>query len=85
MDLQAHKGEKMSQATKIEIDCTTGVIQEIELTEQEITEREMGAQKAEEARQEELAQQIAHTQAKANAMEKLKALGLSEDEINTLL
>lgn len=70
---------------KIVVDCETGAIQELELTADEIAEREaMAAEFAaqEAARQAELEAQEA---AKASAIDKLKKLGLSDSEIAALI
>lgn len=70
---------------KIIADCSTGAIHELELTADEIAEREvmlaeLAAQEA--ARQVELEAQEA---AKASAIDKLKKLGLSDSEIAALV
>lgn len=67
--------------TKIVVDCSTGVSEEVELTAEEIAQIEADAElyRAEqEARKEEAAAKAA---AKQSAQEKLKALGLTDTEI----
>lgn len=71
--------------TKIIVDCSTGEQSVVELTADEIAEREaMAAEFAaqEAARQAELEAQEA---AKASAIDKLKKLGLSDSEIAALV
>jgi hypothetical protein len=70
--------------TKLVIDCSTGVATEVELTEEELAQRETDRkafEKAEKARKAAEAEQAA-LQASANA--KLEALGLSPEEIAAL-
>lgn len=70
--------------TKLVVDCSTGVVEEIELTEEELAQREADAVAfaAEQAARQ--AEEDAKAQAKAQARAKLAALGLTEDEINAL-
>ena len=58
-------------ATKLVVDCSTGVVTEVELTAEEIAERE--------------AAELAKAEAKASALGKLAALGLTEDEITAIV
>jgi hypothetical protein len=70
--------------TKLVIDCSTGVATEVELTEEELAQRETDRkayEKAEKARKAAEAEQAA-LQASANA--KLEALGLTPEEIAAL-
>jgi len=71
-------------ATVIEIDCTTGVSTERDMTPDEIAAQEkmaadMAAQQAEQE-----AQVQAKADAKASAAAKLAALGLTADEVAAL-
>jgi hypothetical protein len=70
--------------TKLVIDCSTGLATEVELTEEELAQRETDRkafEKAEKARKAAEAEQAA-LQASANA--KLEALGLTPEEIAAL-
>ena len=70
--------------TKLIVDCSTGVTTEVELTAEEIAEREaMAAEYAAQKAQEE-ADKAAVEAAKASAQSKLAALGLTADEIAAL-
>ena len=70
--------------TKIIIDCSTGEVSEVELTAEEIKQREADAAafEAEQAARE--AAEAAAAEAKASAQAKLAALGLTADEIAAL-
>jgi vacuolar-type H+-ATPase subunit E/Vma4 len=66
---------------KIVVDCSTGEVQEIALTAEEIAEREaMAAEYAVQKAQED-AEKTALSAAKQAAQDKLKALGLTDLEI----
>ena len=70
--------------TKLIVDCSTGVTTEVELTAEEIAEREaMAAEYAAQKAQEDAAKAAAEA-AKASAQSKLAALGLTADEIAAL-
>ena len=72
-------------ATKLEVNCSTGVTTEVELTAEEVAQREADAAAfatAEEARQSEADAKVA---AKLSAQAKLKALGLSDAEVEALV
>ena len=70
--------------TKIIVDCSTGITTEVELTAEEIAEREaMAAEYAVQKAQEDAAVAAAEA-AKASAQSKLAALGLTADEIAAL-
>lgn len=71
--------------TKIIVDCSTGDVQELPLTEEEIAEREAMAAQAEADRLVREAEETAKAEAKASALAKLQALGLSEDEAKALV
>ena len=70
--------------TKIVVDCSSGEVQELPLTPEEIAQREADAAAwaAEKAAQE--AAEAAAAEAKASAQAKLAALGLTADEIAAL-
>jgi hypothetical protein len=71
--------------TKLIIDCATGVTTEVELTAEEVAQREVDAAafaEAEAARQAEIEAKAA---AKVSAQAKLKALGLSDAEVEALV
>ena len=74
----------MPNPTKIIINCTTGEQTEVELTAEEIAQREADAAKAEADRAAREAEEAAKAAAKASAESKLAALGLSADEIAAL-
>ena len=71
-------------ATKIIVDCSTGVTTEVELTAAEIAERETMSAEYAVQKAEEDAAVAAKAAAKASANAKLKALGLSDTEIAAL-
>jgi len=75
----------MTRPTKLEIDCTTGVQSIIELTDEEIAEREAQAIKIEAERLAAEEEATAKAAAKASAEGKLAALGLTADEVSALL
>jgi len=71
--------------TKLVVNCTTGVVEEVELTAQELAQRDQDA--AAYAAQKEIddaAKAAAETAAVAGKA-KLKTLGLTDDEINALI
>jgi len=72
-------------ATKLVVDCSTGVTTEVELTDEELAQREVDAQAWAEQQAEREAQEAAKAEAKASAEAKLEALGLTADEISALL
>jgi hypothetical protein len=71
-------------ATKVIVDCSTGFISEVPLSDEELAQRETDAAAfaAEQAARE--AEEAAKAAAKANAEAKLAALGLTADEIAAL-
>jgi len=71
--------------TKLVVDCSTGITREIELTAEELAQREVDAASwaAEQAQRE--AEASAKAAAKASAESKLAALGLTSDEISALI
>ena len=75
----------MERPTKLIVDCSTGERTVVELTDEEIAEREAMAAQAEADR---LAQEQAEADRQAaleSARSKLAALGLTEDEVAALL
>ena len=74
----------MSNPKRIEVNCTTGEVLEIELTDEEVAQREAdaAAHAAEQAARE--AAQAAVEAARASANEKLAGLGLTTEEISAL-
>ena len=67
---------------KLIINCETGEQTEVELTAEEIAQREADAQKAEEDRLAKEAQEAAQAKLKADV---LKRLGITEQEAKALL
>ena len=74
----------MPNPTKIIVDCSTGVTTEVELTAEEIAQREADAAKAEADRAAREAEEAAKAAAKASAEAKLSALGLTAEEVAAL-
>ena len=74
----------MPNPTRIEINCTTGVEEIIELTDAEVAQMEADATIAEEKRQEAEAVEAAKAAAAASAVAKLEAIGLTAEEIAAL-
>ena len=66
------------------VNCETGITQLVDLTDEEIAQAEIARQEflAEKAAQE--AEDAAKANAKASALAKLAALGLSEDEAKAI-
>ena len=69
-------------ATRIEVNCETGEVQEIELTAEEVAALEAAA--AEAQAQQEAAEEEARAKATAKA-DLLEKLGITEDEAKLLL
>ena len=72
----------MTTPTKIVVDCSTGAVQEIELTTEEIAQREVDAAAAAARKAEEDAKAAEAAEAKAALLTKL---GITEDEAKLLL
>lgn len=70
---------------KLVIDCSTGVAHEVELTEEEIAQREADAEAFAEYQATVEAEAAAKEAAKASAVAKLAKLGLTEAEISALI
>jgi membrane protein involved in colicin uptake len=68
--------------TKLIVDCSTGVTTEVELTAEEIAQREADAAAFAEAKAKEEAETQAKAEARAGILERL---GLTEDEAKVLL
>ena len=75
----------MSVPIAIEVNCETGEVVERPLTSEEITQREEDAAAAAAAETERIAVEEAKAAAKASALAKLAALGLTEDEAAALV
>ena len=71
--------------TKLVVDCSTGITTEVELTAEEITQREVDAAAWAVAEAEREAEATAKAEAKASAVAKLAALGLTEGEVAAIL
>lgn len=71
--------------TKLIIDCTTGVTTEVELTAEELAQREADAVAFAEQEAIHEVDLAAKAAAKVSAQAKLKALGLSDAEIEALV
>ena len=71
--------------TKLIIDCETGITTEVELTAEEVAQREADAAAWVEEQAQREAQAAAQAAAKASAESKLASLGLNPEEIAALL
>jgi hypothetical protein len=74
----------MANPTRIEVNCTTGEVLEIELTDEEVAQMEADAAAHAVEQAEREAAQAAVEAARASANEKLSALGLTTEEIAAL-
>jgi hypothetical protein len=79
-----HKEKKMTRPTRIEVNCTTGEQTVIELTDEEIAQRDADAAQAEIEKTQREAVATAKAEAKASALAKLVELGLTEDEAKAI-
>jgi hypothetical protein len=70
--------------TKLVVDCSTGIATEVPLTTEELAQRETDRLAYEAQEAERLAAEEAKETAKASAISKLTALGLTADEIAAL-
>ena len=70
--------------TKIIVNCETGEVQELELTADEVAQREADAAAFAAQKAAEDAAKAAADEAKASAQAKLAALGLTAEEISAL-
>jgi hypothetical protein len=75
----------MDRPTRIEVNCTTGVQSVIELTDEEIAQMEVDRANAEADRAAREAEAEAKAAARASAIAKLAALGLTAEEVSSLL
>ena len=75
----------MSRPTKLVVDCTTGEQSVVELTDEEIAQREADALVFAEQQAARQAEEAAKEAAKASAKLKLAALGLTEEEVSAFL
>ena len=71
-------------ASKIIVDCSTGITTEVELTAEEVAQREVDAAAYAVEQAEREAAEAAKADAKLSAQAKLAALGLSGEEIAAL-
>ena len=74
----------MTVPTKVIVDCSTGFVSEIPLTDEEMTQREVDAVASAIEQAEREAAEAAKADAKLSAQAKLQALGLSGEEIAAL-
>ena len=74
----------MANPTRIEVNCTTGEVLEIELTDAEVADMAVAAQAAADQQAAREAEAAAVAEAKASANAKLKAIGLTDEEIAAL-
>jgi hypothetical protein len=75
----------MANPTKLVADCTTGITEEIELTDAEVAQREADAEAHAEAKALEDAAKEEAEAKKVSGKAKLKALGLTDAEIDALV
>ena len=74
----------MTVPTKVVVDCSTGFVSEIPLTDEEMTQREVDAAASAIETAEREAAEAAKADAKLSAQAKLAALGLTGEEIAAL-
>lgn len=74
----------MTRPTKLVIDCSTGIESIVELSDEEMAQRERDAAEYAIRKAEQDAKAAALAAAKASAIEKLTALGLTAEEIAAL-
>jgi hypothetical protein len=74
----------MPNPTKLIVDCSTGVTTEVELTDEEVAQREADAAAYAAQKAEREAAEAAKAAAKASGEAKLAALGLTAEEIAAL-
>jgi hypothetical protein len=75
----------MDRPTKVVVDCSTGIQEIIELTDEEIAQMEIDRANAEAERAAREAEAEAKAAARASATAKLAALGLTAEEVSSLL
>jgi hypothetical protein len=74
----------MPNPTKLIVDCSTGISTEVELTDEEVAQREADAIAYAARKAEEDAAEQARLAAKGAAQQKLMSLGLTAEEIAAL-
>jgi hypothetical protein len=72
---------QMPNPKRIEVNCTTGEVLEVELTDEEVAQMEADRVIEEAQRAEAQAVEEAQVAAKLSAQNKLQALGLTDEEI----
>jgi multidrug resistance efflux pump len=75
----------MANPTRLEINCETGEVTEVELTDAEVADLQAQADAAKAEQDRIAAEQKAKDDAKASAIAKLAKLGLSDSEISALI
>ena len=75
----------MTKLTRLEVNCETGQQTVHELTNKELAQMEIDRVNAESDRATRKAEEDAKTARRASAITKLKALGLTEDEVTALI
>jgi hypothetical protein len=75
----------MANPTKLVVDCSTGITEEIELTDAEVAQMQADAEAYAEAKAAEDAVKAEVEAKKVSGKAKLKALGLTDAEINALI
>jgi hypothetical protein len=71
--------------TKLVVDCSTGITSEVEFTPEETIEYEIRQAEYNEWRRHQEVEEQAKEEAKASALAKLEALGLTAEEANALI
>ena len=75
----------MAKPTKLIVDCSTGEQTVVELTDEEIEQMETDRVAAEAQRAEQETVEAAKAAKRLSAADKLRALGLEEEEVEALL
>ena len=75
----------MANPTRLVVDCSTGITEEIELTDAEVAQMQADAEAYAEAKAAEDAAKVEAEAKKVSGKAKLKALGLSDAEIDALI
>lgn len=75
----------MANPTKLVVDCTTGITEEIELTDAEVAQMKADAEAYAEQKAAEETAAAADEAKKVSGKAKLKALGLTDAEIDALV
>jgi hypothetical protein len=75
----------MANPTRLVVDCSTGITEEIELTDAEVAQMQADAEAYAEAKAAEDAAKVEAEAKKVSGKAKLKALGLSDAEIEALV